>query len=102
MITLQADFFSSNQSHYREIATQTEAISLAPANSNRRGGLILNLSNNDLYMWFGSVPPGDYTHWLIVPSRANCDIPFFFVGDIQGKWMANDNKNAKIYEFYGA
>ena len=102
MITLQPEFLTSNQSHYREIATQIEGLSLAPANSNRRGGLIVNLSNNDLYVWFGSVIPADFSHWLIIPSRANCDIPLFFVGNIQGIWMANDNKNAKIYEFYGA
>lgn len=101
MITLQPDFLLSNQTHYREIASQTESLIIAPANSNRRGGLIVNLSNNDLYVWFGSFLPANLDSWFVIPSRANCDIPLFFVGNIQGVWLSNDNKTAKIYEFYG-
>lgn len=100
MINLQSSFFTSDQTNYREISTQTESVSIAPANTSRRGGLIVNLSDNDLYVWFGSILPPDVNRWLIIPSKANCDIPLFFVGNIQGVWFSDDNKSAKIYEFY--
>ena len=101
MITPQPSFFASNQTHLREIETRTEAVIVAPANASRRGGLIVNLSHHDFYVWFGTIPPVNPNDWLIIPSRANCDIPLFFVGDIHGLWLVNDTKTAKIYEFYG-
>lgn len=101
MIDLAINQFESNQSSVRQVASQTTLKIILAKNKARRSGLIVNSSSHDLLVWFGSKPPTERNDYLIIPSRANCDIPMFFTGDIHGVWLGSDNKSAKIYEFYG-
>jgi hypothetical protein len=101
MISLQRSFFESSNTNVREVLVNLTSTLLATANTARRGGLIVNLSKHDLLIWFGTKPPLERDKWLVIPQKANCDIPIFFVGDIYGVWKGIDDKQAKIYEFYG-
>jgi hypothetical protein len=100
-ITLNRSYFESNQSYCRTVDSQIEKQVISPANHGRKSGLIINNSRFDLLVWFGSKIPSKSEDWLVIPSKANCDIPVHFVGEIQGFWRGNDSKNCKIYEFYG-
>lgn len=97
----QPSLLSSSNTYLRNIVAHLEPTIIAPATDRRRGGLIINLSRHDLLIWFGKIAPADRLDWLVIPSMANCDIPFLFIGDIHGMWTLDDNKLAKIYEFYG-
>jgi hypothetical protein len=100
-ITLQPKYFECDQTYVRTVESSTTRRIISPRNTARRGGLICNFSNHDLLIWFGSKVPVNNADWLVIPYRANCDIPIFFTGEIHGFWIGNDSKNAKIYEFYG-
>lgn len=100
-ISLARSFFESNQTNVRVVDSNLQKKVIAPRNSARKSGLIVNESKYDLLVWFGSKLPATDAHWIVVPSRANCDIPLFFTGDICGFWRGDDNRQAKIYEFYG-
>jgi hypothetical protein len=99
-ISLQRSFFESNQSHLRTIASSPAVQCLSPSNSVRKAGLILNHSKYDLLVWFGSKLPQNKADWVVIPSRANADIPLFFTGEIHGHWLGHDSRTAQIYEFY--
>lgn len=101
-ISLNQKYFESDKTHLKVIDSDITRRIISPRNGARRGGLICNLSRYDLHIWFGSHPPINNTDWLILPYGSNCDIPLFFTGDIYGFWVGDDNKTAKIYEFYGA
>lgn len=100
-ITLQPKYFESDRTYLRIVASELTRRVISPRNATRRSGLICNFSNHDLLVWFGSNVPVNNADWLIIPRGANCDIPMFFTGEIYGFWTRNDNKTAKIYEFYG-
>lgn len=100
-ISLARSFFESNQTNVRNVDSSLQRKIVSPKNSARRNGLIVNESKYDLLIWFGSKLPADDADWLVVPSRANCDIPLFFTGEIHGFWRGDDGRQAKIYEFYG-
>jgi hypothetical protein len=100
-ISLQPKFFESNQTHLTTVATKEAQALFSRRNSVRKSGLIINHSKYDLRIWFGSVLPTKKSDWLVIPSRANCDIPLFFIGEIHGFWDGDDTKTAQIYEFYG-
>jgi hypothetical protein len=100
-ISLARNFFESNQTNVRNVDSNLQKKILAPKNSARKSGLIVNDSKYDLLVWFGSKLPENDADWLVIPSRANSDIPLFFVGDIYGFWRGDDGRKAKIYEFYG-
>jgi hypothetical protein len=100
-ISLQRDFFESNQSYLRKIPSKLDRQTISPRNAARKGGLIINQSKYDLLVWFGSIPPADPDDWIVIPYRANCDISLFFTGEIHGFWLGDDNQIAKVYEFYG-
>jgi hypothetical protein len=51
-------------------------------------------------VWFGSKLPQNKADWVVIPSRANADIPLFFTGEIHGHWLGDDSRTAQIYEFY--
>jgi hypothetical protein len=100
-ISLNQKYFESDNSYLKIIdSTMTRRI-ISPRNNARRSGLICNYSKYDLHVWFGLTAPVHGADWLILPHGSNCDIPLFFTGDIYGFWDGNDNKAAKIYEFYG-
>jgi hypothetical protein len=101
-INFDPKYSESTQTYLRTIASDRNRQIVSPHNKARRGGLICNLSRFDLLVWFGSNPPVNSADWLVLPYGSNCDIPLFFTGDIYGFWVDDDNKTAKIYEFYGA
>lgn len=101
-INFDPKYSESNQTYVRTVESDRTRQIISPRNKARRGGLICNFSRYDLLIWFGSNPPISDADWMILPHGSNCDIPLFFTGDIYGFWAGNDNKNAKIYEFYGA
>lgn len=101
-ISLNQKYFESDKSYLKIVDSDITRRIILPRNNARRSGLICNFSRYYLLVWFGSNPPVNGADWLILPHGSNCDIPLFFTGDIYGFWSGNDNKNAKIYEFYGA
>jgi hypothetical protein len=100
-ISLARNFFDSNQTNVRNVDSSLQKKVVSPKNPARKSGLIVNNSKYDLLVWFGSKLPANDDDWMVIPSRANCDIPLFFTGDIYGFWRGDDNRKAKIYEFYG-
>jgi hypothetical protein len=100
-INLQAKYLESDKTFTRTIACDTAQKVISPRNAARRGGLIINNSTHDLFVWFGSNISASANDWIVIPSRCNCDIPLFFVGEIHGYWRSKDDRTAKIFEFYG-
>jgi hypothetical protein len=100
-ISLQPKYFESDRTYLRTVESDLKRQIISVRNTARKSGLICNFSKYDLLVWFGRNVPVNNADWLVIPARSNCDIPMFFTGEIHGFWTGNDNKTAKIYEFYG-
>jgi hypothetical protein len=82
------------------IAASITNIVLDPANPARREGFIVNKSNRNLWVKFGTAAATAAAPTSLVPPNSNINIPDSYTGVINGIWSGpTPTLNAEIHQF---
>lgn len=101
-VTITTTPQTSSASTVTRVAVSTTSVILLGTNASRRGASIFNNSNATLFLKLGataSITSGSESFTTRVPPNALYEVPFAYIGRIDGIWNVNDpNGEALITE----